>query len=69
MSPAIPVTSDNAASFPEELSTVGIEALHLIYYSEGNECAYLSNKNFCPLSKQDSMVNVYKLKYSDIEGE
>ncbi len=62
--PAIPVMSNDAASFPEELSTVGIEALHLRYYSEGNECAFLSNKDFCLLEEQDSLVIAYKLKFS-----
>jgi hypothetical protein len=38
--PAIPTMNKRASSLPYELSTVGIEAMHLIHYSLGNEAAF-----------------------------
>lgn len=61
---AVPTMNRNAASLPEELSTVGIEAMHLLYYAEGGESAYVSTRAFCPLEKQDSMIIEYLKKYN-----
>ena len=61
--PAVPTMNRNAASLPDKLSTVGIEAMHLLYYSEGNEAVYVSNRAFCTLEKQDSMIVEYLKKY------
>jgi hypothetical protein len=61
--PAVPTMNRNASSLPNELSTVGIEVMHLLHYSEGNESAYVSNRAFCTLEKQDSMVLEFWRKY------
>ena len=60
---SLPTINRNAATLPDQLSTVGIEAMHLLNYGEGNEASYLSNYKFCPPEKQDSMVEVYRKRY------
>ncbi len=49
----------NAASLPTSFSTVGIEAMHLIHYSLGNEAANVSNRDYCQIENQDSLVKVF----------
>lgn len=61
--PAVPTMNFKASSPPKRLSTIGIEAMHLINYAYGNEAAYVSNVDFCPNEKQDSMVQVIRERY------